>query len=133
MRVLNIITFILLVVGGLNWGLVGLFDFDLVTALLGNGAAETATSSALAVSRSQTTASAPAFRTSAAWAGFLISPTAWSPRSAMRRSSRSAIFPCPPAITTRMPPAYLPGSSADYRDHGQAGSASGVCVPVAQS
>src|SRR5439155_20839631 len=66
--------------------------------------------------------------TSAAWAGFLISPTAWPPRSARRRSSSSAIFPCPPAITTRMPPAYLPGSSADYRDHGQAGSASGVCV-----
>ena len=54
------------------------------------------------------TASAPALRTSATWAGFLTSPTAWSPRSARRRSSRSAIFPCPPAITTRMPPAYLP-------------------------
>jgi len=26
----------------------------------------------------------------------------------------------------RMPPAYLPGSPADYRDHGQAGSASGA-------
>jgi uncharacterized protein len=26
---------ILLVVGGLNWGLVGLFDFDLVAALFG--------------------------------------------------------------------------------------------------
>jgi uncharacterized membrane protein YuzA (DUF378 family) len=48
MRVLHIVTFILLIIGGLNWGLVGLFDFDLVTALLGNGAAETATSSAAA-------------------------------------------------------------------------------------
>jgi uncharacterized membrane protein YuzA (DUF378 family) len=46
MRALHIITFILLIIGGLNWGLVGLLDFDLVTALLGNGAAETATSSA---------------------------------------------------------------------------------------
>lgn len=27
---------ILLIVGGLNWGLVGLFDFNLVTALLGS-------------------------------------------------------------------------------------------------
>src|SRR6266705_2860397 len=42
--------------------------------------------------------------------GFLISPTAWSPRLARRRSGSSAIFPCPPAITTRMPPPYLPGS-----------------------
>lgn len=46
MRALNIITLILLIVGGLNWGLVGLFDFDLVSAIFGNGAAETATSSA---------------------------------------------------------------------------------------
>jgi uncharacterized membrane protein YuzA (DUF378 family) len=46
MRVINTITLILVIVGGLNWGLVGLFDFDLVTAILGNGSAETATSSA---------------------------------------------------------------------------------------
>ncbi|ABD88524.1 DUF378 domain-containing protein [Rhodopseudomonas palustris] len=46
MRIVNAITLLLLIVGGLNWGLVGLFDFDLVTAILGNGAAETATSSA---------------------------------------------------------------------------------------
>ena len=44
---LNIITLILLIIGGLNWGLVGLFDFDLVTAIFGNGAAEIATSSAI--------------------------------------------------------------------------------------
>jgi len=29
------ITFILLVVGGLNWGLVGFFNFDLVAAIFG--------------------------------------------------------------------------------------------------
>jgi len=46
MRVLNILTLLLVIVGGLNWGLVGLFDFDLVSAIFGNGAAETATSSA---------------------------------------------------------------------------------------
>lgn len=28
---------ILLIVGGLNWGLVGLFDFDLVARLFGDG------------------------------------------------------------------------------------------------
>jgi uncharacterized membrane protein YuzA (DUF378 family) len=45
MRALNLITLVLVIVGGLNWGLVGLLDFDLVSALLGNGSAETATSS----------------------------------------------------------------------------------------
>lgn len=35
MRSLNLITLVLLIVGGLNWGLVGLFDFDLVAALFG--------------------------------------------------------------------------------------------------
>lgn len=30
---------ILLVIGGLNWGLVGLLDFDLVAAIFGEGAA----------------------------------------------------------------------------------------------
>ena len=48
MRAINIITLILVIIGGLNWGLVGLFDFDLVTAILGNGSAETATSSSAA-------------------------------------------------------------------------------------
>jgi uncharacterized protein len=37
MKTLNIIALVLLVVGGLNWGLVGLFNFDLVAALLGEG------------------------------------------------------------------------------------------------
>ena len=35
MRVVNTITLIFLIVGGLNWGLVGLFDFDLVAAIFG--------------------------------------------------------------------------------------------------
>jgi uncharacterized membrane protein YuzA (DUF378 family) len=35
LRVLNIITLVLLIVGGLNWGLVGLAQFDLVAALFG--------------------------------------------------------------------------------------------------
>ena len=37
MKPLNLITLILLIVGGLNWGLVGLFNFDLVAALFGAG------------------------------------------------------------------------------------------------
>jgi uncharacterized membrane protein YuzA (DUF378 family) len=35
MKVLNIIALALLVIGGLNWGLVGLFDFNLVSAIFG--------------------------------------------------------------------------------------------------
>jgi uncharacterized membrane protein YuzA (DUF378 family) len=35
MRAINQITLLLLIVGGLNWGLVGLFEFDLVAALFG--------------------------------------------------------------------------------------------------
>jgi uncharacterized membrane protein YuzA (DUF378 family) len=35
MRILNSITLVLLIVGGLNWGLVGLLDFDLVAAIFG--------------------------------------------------------------------------------------------------
>lgn len=35
MKKLDVIVAILLVVGGLNWGLVGLFRFDLVGTLLG--------------------------------------------------------------------------------------------------
>ena len=31
------LTYILLVVGGLNWGLVGFFDFNLVSTLFGTG------------------------------------------------------------------------------------------------
>ena len=35
MRSINLATLALLIVGGLNWGLVGLFEFDLVAALFG--------------------------------------------------------------------------------------------------
>jgi len=36
MRAINSITLLLVIVGGLNWGLVGLFDFNLVAALFGD-------------------------------------------------------------------------------------------------
>ena len=35
MKIINLIAVILLVVGGLNWGLVGIFNFDLVAELFG--------------------------------------------------------------------------------------------------
>ena len=35
MRMLNLVTLVLIIVGGLNWGLVGAFDFDLVATLFG--------------------------------------------------------------------------------------------------
>lgn len=35
MRIVNLTTLALLIVGGLNWGLVGLARFDLVAALFG--------------------------------------------------------------------------------------------------
>ena len=35
MKTLNLVTLALLIVGGLNWGLVGAFQFDLVAALFG--------------------------------------------------------------------------------------------------
>jgi uncharacterized membrane protein YuzA (DUF378 family) len=37
MKALNLVTLILVIIGGLNWGLVGLFSFDLVAAMLGSG------------------------------------------------------------------------------------------------
>ena len=36
MKHLHKVTFLLLVVGGLNWGLVGFFNYNLVTALIGH-------------------------------------------------------------------------------------------------
>ncbi len=40
MKTLDVIAAVLLVIGGLNWGLIGLFDINVVGALLGglNGA-----------------------------------------------------------------------------------------------
>jgi uncharacterized membrane protein YuzA (DUF378 family) len=35
MKKLDLIIVTLLIIGGLNWGLVGLFDFDLVAAIFG--------------------------------------------------------------------------------------------------
>ncbi|HTK46410.1 MAG TPA: DUF378 domain-containing protein [Gemmatimonadaceae bacterium] len=35
MKKLDVVAAVLLVIGGLNWGLVGLFGFDLVAALFG--------------------------------------------------------------------------------------------------
>jgi len=37
MRTIDILAAVLLVVGGLNWGLVGVANFDLVAALFGAG------------------------------------------------------------------------------------------------
>ena len=37
MKVLNVIAIILLLIGGLNWGLVGLFNFNLVDTIFGGG------------------------------------------------------------------------------------------------
>jgi uncharacterized membrane protein YuzA (DUF378 family) len=37
MKLLNILTLVLVIVGGLNWGLVGLFSIDLVATIFGAG------------------------------------------------------------------------------------------------
>ncbi|UCD74956.1 MAG: DUF378 domain-containing protein [Phycisphaerales bacterium] len=39
MKALDIIAAVLLVIGGLNWGLWGAFEFDLVAAILGGNTA----------------------------------------------------------------------------------------------
>ena len=39
MRAINLVTLLLVIVGGLNWGLVGLFNFSLVAALFGDTSA----------------------------------------------------------------------------------------------
>lgn len=39
MKFINVLTLILVIVGGLNWGLLGLFSFDLVAAIFGDGSA----------------------------------------------------------------------------------------------
>ncbi len=36
MKILHMVTFTLVIVGALNWGLVGLFDYNLVATLLGS-------------------------------------------------------------------------------------------------
>ncbi|MBU3901158.1 DUF378 domain-containing protein [Patescibacteria group bacterium] len=37
MKIIGCIAFILVIIGGLNWGLVGVWNFDLVAYLLGAG------------------------------------------------------------------------------------------------
>lgn len=37
MHTLNLITLLLIIIGGINWLLVGAFDFDLVAAIFGEG------------------------------------------------------------------------------------------------
>lgn len=37
MKAVNVITLLLVIVGGVNWGLVGLANFDLVAAIFGAG------------------------------------------------------------------------------------------------
>jgi uncharacterized membrane protein YuzA (DUF378 family) len=39
MKSLNLITLVLVIVGGVNWGLVGLLGFDLVATIFGVGSA----------------------------------------------------------------------------------------------
>jgi hypothetical protein len=36
MKTLKIIALALVIIGGLNWGLIGLFDFDLVAGIFGD-------------------------------------------------------------------------------------------------
>jgi uncharacterized protein len=37
MKTLNLLTLVLTIVGGINWGLVGFANFDLVAAIFGEG------------------------------------------------------------------------------------------------
>lgn len=37
MKAINLLTLVLVIVGGVNWGLVGLLDLDLVATLFGPG------------------------------------------------------------------------------------------------
>ena len=39
MKILDVVVAVLLVIGGLNWGLVGFFQFDLVASIFGGQAA----------------------------------------------------------------------------------------------
>lgn len=41
MKNLEFILFVLLIVGGINWGLVGAFNYNLVTTVLGDGSTTT--------------------------------------------------------------------------------------------
>lgn len=39
MKAVNTVAVVLIIIGGLNWGLVGLFDFNLVDTVFGEGSA----------------------------------------------------------------------------------------------
>ncbi len=39
MNALDWVTYVLVIIGGLNWGLVGIFEFDLVAKIFGEGEA----------------------------------------------------------------------------------------------
>lgn len=39
MKAVNTVALLLLIVGGLNWGLVGMFEYNLVDSLFGEGSA----------------------------------------------------------------------------------------------
>ncbi len=41
MKNMELLAIILLVIGGINWGLVGAFNYNLVTSLLGDGSTMT--------------------------------------------------------------------------------------------
>jgi len=41
MKALHMVSFVLLIVGGLNWGLVGLFQYNLVESIFGMGSGVT--------------------------------------------------------------------------------------------
>ncbi len=41
MKALHMVSFVLLLVGGLNWGLVGFFNYNLVETVLGTGTVTT--------------------------------------------------------------------------------------------
>lgn len=39
MKIVNLVTLLLIIIGGVNWGLVGLFEYNLVDSLFGEGSA----------------------------------------------------------------------------------------------
>ncbi|MGV8840108.1 MAG: DUF378 domain-containing protein [Bauldia sp.] len=41
LRILNLITLSVVILGGINWGLVGAFQFDVISLLFGRGAGRT--------------------------------------------------------------------------------------------
>lgn len=41
MKVLDVVVTVLLIIGALNWGLIGFFDFNVVTAIFGDATAAT--------------------------------------------------------------------------------------------